>query len=735
MIKCRMEITRFMYPKDHEIESGDFAIFTARVIKHLTEEKPIEHSVFKTVSIKGNIPVLKIGEEYDIILDNPEINKYGTTYELIGVTKEIDVSNKKEVEDFLSTICGPRITKELMKLENPYELLMNKDDETLLKISGIGKTRLEQIYNNLDQFGDKSYAYTKLEPLGISKKLINTMCNKLGGAFGAVEVCFKEPYKLIDKVDGIGFIKADEIASKCGVNNPNLRMKYAILHILEKEGECGRSYLSYNQLINELKLLVIIDVIMLNQVIENLIQEDRITLSNDGNCIALVKYLKLESDIAIRIKEIKEAKGIIEIPDNWRETVKKIEERQGWKHTDEQMYGIEEALKNNIVVIRGLAGTGKSTIVNAISEILKDYTIEMCCLGAKAAQRLREVSGHNAKTIHRLIGLGIGNCKKTDYEVYADIIILDEASMVNGTIFLLLLKAISLGSKVIILGDNGQLNSIGNCSVFNDLINTKKISVVELTKIHRQAEKSAIITGSINIRKQKPIVDKKFIGEVTLGELQDLDLIVFPENEPLLKKILEKFKVFLEKTKDIMEVQIISPTKKKGILSCKNINEEIQKIYNKCEGKHIIGRDSVKMFIGDKVINLKNNYNSKDENDEPRPIYNGSIGILVKIEEKYCVVDFVGIGKVVINKNEFLNLNLAYAISCHSSQGSQWEYVIGAVEMSAYMLLNVEMLYTLITRASKHCSLAIERQALNICLSTVEQNTKQTLLPMFLEII
>lgn len=734
MIKCKMKMSKYMYPKEG-IESGDYAIFVATVTEYLSDEKPVEHPVFKTVSVKGCIPVLEIGEEYTFTLGKAETNKFGTSYELTSVTKDIDINNKAEVEDFLRSICGNKIANELMKLDNPYQLLLDRNNNELLKVKGIGESKLEQIYYNLDLFGDKSYAFSKLEPLGISRTLISKMCNKLGGAYGAVDVCFNNPYKLIDRIDGIGFIKADEIAAKCGYADNNVRIKYAILHVLETHGESGRSYLTSTQLLEELKRFTSIDFMNINNIIQKLIDEKRILLSEDGLLIALTKYIKLEQEIALRIFELANAKNNIEIPENWMEIVEKIEEKQGWKHTDEQIGGIETVLKENVVVIKGLAGTGKSTVVNAMAEVLKDYHIEMCCLSAKAAQRLREVTGYDAKTIHRLLGLGVGTQIKEDCEIYADIIILDEASMVNGTLFLKLIKAISLGSKLIILGDNGQLTSIGNCSVFNDLLQTDKIAVVELTKIHRQAQKSAIITKSIDIRKQIPIVEKSFTGHRIMGELQDLELFIEKDADPLMEIVKNKFREDMEVVRNVMEVQIITPTKSRGRLSAKKINEEIQKIYNPSNGDYILGRDKVKIFINDKIINLKNNYNSKDEDDKPRAVYNGSIGTVVKIEKNYCVVNFAGIGKVVVNKNDYENINLAYAISCHSSQGSQWERVIGAIDMSAYMLLNVEILYTLITRASEHCSLAIEKQAMGVCLSNVEQNTKQTLLPMFLSLI
>lgn len=734
-MKCKMKITKIMFPKNKTVlDAGGFGIFVTTVVKSISGGYPIVNEKFGTVSVKGIFPSLKVGGEYTFVLSNPETNQYGTTYEG-SVIVEIDRNNKKELEDFFNVICGKAITKELMKLEDPYGLLESKNSEELLKIKGIGKLKLRKMYKQMDSFGDRSIAYAKLEPLGLSRRLIDKMCSNLGGTAGAIHMCFNDPYAIVDKMKGVGFIKADEIARKCGCVDLDKRIKYAILYILETNAERGRSYLTANQVLTELKKIAQVEFFVVDQTIKVLGAEGRIVLSSCGNMVALVDYIKLESSIAERIMELSKATTHIKVPDNWRETVEAIEEKQGWKHTDEQIEGIETVLYNNVVLVRGLAGTGKSTVTNAMSEILNDYQISLCCLSAKASQRLREVTGRDAQTIHRLLGLGMKTDdeeKKEKPEIFSDIVILDEASMVNGTIFLQLIKAIRNGSKLIILGDNGQLTSIGNCSIFNDLIISGAIPVVELTKIHRQAKKSAIITESVKIREQKAICDSNFRGKMILGELQDLELYVEEESENLLKIIKDKFREDLDIVCDIMEVQIISPTKTRGGISVANINLEIQKMYNIMIGESFEGRDKVRIYVGDKVINLRNNYNSMNIEEENCPVWNGSIGKVIEIQEDYCVIDFIGIGKVIVEESDYNNINLGYAISCHSSQGSQWSRVIFAMDMSAYMLLNVEILYTGITRASKNCSLIVESRALQLAMKKVEQNTKQTLLPMFL---
>lgn len=733
MIKCEIKIKKIMYPKNKAVESGEYAIFAGEVIKHISGEKPIINVGFRTVSLKGNVPAIEEGNTFTIIFDKPETNNYGTSYSVVSISKEIDPTNKNQLKEYLNLVCGKTIAEELIKLENPYQLLTNKNDEELLKVKGIGESRLEQIYKNIGTYADYSQAYIALEPLGLTKNQIKNICLATGGAISAVEICKTNAYSLIDKVKGIGFKVADDIALKCGLSPfDDKRIKAAIKHILSICGESGKSYLLAHQLLQEIRKIISLEFFKLDSVIRQMVESNELCLSNDGMKVALPYYIKLEQDIANEIRRLVNAKSVIKIPENWKEQVKEIEEIQGWEYTDEQFVGIERVLLDNLVVICGKAGSGKSSITNAMTAILNMYDISLCCLSAKAAQRLRELTNsESASTIHKLLGLGLENKEDIDTQILSDIIIIDEASMISGSLFLTLLKSIKTGAKVIILGDDGQLTSIGNCAVFADLLRAKILSVVELTKIHRQAEKSAIITQSINIRKQIPICKKDFKGHMVLGELQDLELFML-DQEDLLYSIKKKFLEDLEIVKDILEVQVISALKTRGALSIKNINNEIQALVNPKTSKFFTGANDTKIYINDKVINLKNNYKAQDVEGMKKAVFNGSIGIVTNIDSDSVTIDFVGIGKVVIEKENFNNINLAYAISCHSAQGSQWQHVICAFDMSSYILLNVELLYTAITRAMLHCSLIIDQKTMEHCLRTVEQKTKQTLLPMFL---
>lgn len=730
MHKCVMKIKKIIYPKT-KIESGDFAIISTSLVKVIAGEKPILDKEFGTVTLKGNVPAIKLDEEYTFTFNNPSENRYGTSYFITNVTKEVNLLDKKEVLGFLEIVSGEKTAKELIKIENIYEKLMTRQSEELLKVKGIGEKRLESIYKKFDDLSDNSEAYSKLLPKGLTKERITNLCKVIKNPHLVVDLCFNNPYKLIDKVKGMGFIAADEIAEKCGYGDKAKRVKYGIMHVLNTEAEEGRTYLTSNQLMTKICEISKVDMDYVTPIIEELAKEGKLVLNETGTIISSKKYLDLEKSISLRIKDLMNSDTRIRSPRKWREIIQKMEEEQGWKHDEIQMQGIEKCLKNNVIVITGLAGTGKSTISNAVCEIFKDKDITMCCLSAKAAQRLNEVTGYPTSTIHKLLGIGKDYGDRKTKKINTDILIIDEASMINGTLFEKLLYSIDNGTKVLILGDTGQLTAIGNCNVFADIINSGIVPTVQLKTVHRQGKTSAINSKAIDIRHQKRIFDYSFIGTIAYGEKQDLIAHVL-EKEDMLELIKEKFSQRLLDVNDVREVQVITPMKNRGEISTKTINLAIQEMYTDTSKKYFLGKEGVKIYKGDKVINTKNNYKSKDESDNITPIFNGSIGIVKKITEKEVLIDFIGIGVVVVKDVNFDNIDLAYAITVHSSQGSQWRSTIVAIDILSYKLLNVELVYTAITRAIENCDFIIQPSAMNMAIRTVENKNKQTLLKNYL---
>ena len=369
--------------------------------------------------------------------------------------------------------------------------------------------------------------------------------------------------------------------------------------------------------------------------------------------IGLSKYYIVEHSVAEELIRIRNAKSDIYC-DNWRDRIEHLERNQGWKFTEEQMCGIETVLNNNITVIHGLAGSGKTSVVSGVLEALHQYSSVMCALSGRAASRMSEITGKEGFTIHRLLGYPKGDPKyqkfafnqddKLKYSIY----ILDEISMVDAKLFYYLLRAIPDGAKLICLGDSGQLESIGCGNIAYDMIYSAEIPTIELTKIHRQAARSAIITQSIAIRNGIQIIDKDWTGTEVRGDLKDLKLVCYSDSSNTFYNIMETFsRLSNQPDFNIMDCQIIVPVKTKGDACTYKINNTIQELYNPSakNKKEITRLTTDKPYVlreGDKIINVVNNYNLST------PIYNGNIGTIKSIgyseelDSRIMTIDFMG---------------------------------------------------------------------------------------------
>lgn len=757
-MRVKIVVNRILYPKASKIEGGQWGIISAKTKEVVEGEAPKTNS-WGTFSVKGNMCELKVGDVIDVTLHKEEENQYGFTYEIKDLHITMNNLSDKELVDYVLEITTNSQIKAEMELINVNELataLRNKDIKRLTEIKGMGEKTAEKLFERIDSKLNIHKAISELNKFGLTGVMIQKICSSYSSPEEAVYIVKNNPYDLIDKVDGVGYLKADEIAVKCGVDkNSPYRIKAAVKYILEKEAECGKSYISIFDFTSELISLLDISYDIIKPCLTEMREDKQILLSGKGKRVSLYEYAKLENEIALSIIERINKPLTIKKPENWMETVAEIEESQGWKFTDEQLQAIELGLDNNVIAISGLAGTGKTTIVEAIDKILSDSKVGTCALSAKAAQRIKEVTGRPSYTMHRMFGFFQTGVKKALYnraniydirnpkeedrkprpsDLY-NVIVLDEASMTNGTLFLEMLNHTKENAKIFILGDPGQLTAIGNCSVFNDLLNSKIVPSKNLTKIHRQAQKSAMITESINFRMQNPICSDNFRGSKIMGELEDLELHVYDDVEEITEVILDNFFRDLKIcNNNVLDVQVILPMKNRGNNSTKYINNAIQDAYIKNKDFGIEASKDTKFYVGDKVINTANNYEAKTTDGSTTAIFNGSIGIIVDIDftKNEVMVDF-GEGKIVII-SEIKKLNLAYAITVHSSQGSAWKRTIVAFDNSSYIMLNCEIVYTGMTRAYDYCTVIFEYKAMKKAIKTVEQKNKATFLQQFLEI-
>ena len=780
VIKLEISLQKIFFPKNaNSVDSGSFAIFMAKVEKVLDGDYDKKKN--KSIKLKGNVPTLNYGATYKLTCVLEESNeKYGDTYKILFMNKMIDLGDEYKQKEFLSTILTERQVEELFKThgDNVISLLDEGNTEELCKVKGITAKKAKRILSIYNDAKDYSDILMELAKLNLTNTFIKKITDYYSNPETAIKVVRENPYKLIE-IDGIGFKMADSIALKVGMDKFDIRRVGGyMVHYLQEQGEMGRSYVLYDELLKAVyDTLGFVPEEIMRRVAKVLVEQKTLIVSSDAQKIALNKYYKLETKLAKEI--IRLAKGLNDNNNNEicdvdnecvsdinmktkletyvptlkfvdvEERLAEIERGQGFEFTEEQKQAILSIMDNNVVVLTGLAGAGKSSTANGIVNLFDNANVVATALSGKASVRLKEATGLNATTIHRALGYGGGGFEyNKNNKMPCDVVVIDEATMINGSLFLCLLEAIPTGAKVIILGDIQQLTPIGNCQVFNDLLTCGVIKTVKLTKPHRQALRSGIIPLSIEIANNKPIFNNKFTGKQTLGELQDMFLDVHNKDCDLAQLVVEKFKEEMEIYKDVMKVQVCVPMRLRGSLSCYNLNNMIQEVYNP-KNEFVDNEDCIRILmekgtdeddrreyvlrVNDKVVNTVNNYNTISTNGVKTPIYNGNIGCITSIgSDGIVTIDFEGIGEVILDKNESKNLELAYAMTTHKLQGSGFDSVIVAMDGSSFIMNNAEQLYTAITRAKKRCTLVGDTTAIRKAILTKEVNKKQTFLCDFL---
>lgn len=761
ILKFECALDRIIYPKySKKVQSGDFAIFSMRITKWI--DNKIDE--IETIKLKGTTCTLEYGTTYKVFCKLAETHEiYGDTYGLIYISKCIDISSKDKQKEFLKNVLNENLVEKLFdEYDDVIKLLENRDVKSLMKIKGIGNQVALRMIDEYEESKDYSSIYMELGQLGFTHTFIKKLVDFYKSPDTVIDIVKNNPYDLL-RVEGIGFKKADEVACKVGITQYDIRrIKGFLLYYLNDQGEAGRSYLNYQDLMRALyDTLGFVPEEIVNATAKQMIDNNDVVVLDNGSKIALKKFYDLEKNIMNELFRLQI--GLVKVVENdsnkvdcihddyvpksfnignWETITENVEEKQGFMFTDEQRAAIKLSLDNHVMALTGGAGVGKTSTANGICSLYSGYSILACALSGKASVRITEATGLPASTIHRALGYQNGEFMfNKENKLAVDIVLIDEATMINGTLFLSLLEAIPTGAKVIIMGDVQQLTPIGNCQVFADILDSNVLPVVKLSKPHRQALRSGIIPTSIKIANQQQIFDGNYTGNAIIGELEDMELDISGKgnDESISDKIIKHFQVELEKFHDIMEVQICVPMRLRGELSCYNLNSKIQSIYNpklsNCNEIEIFlekKNDEAKKYIirvGDKVINTKNNYKCINSEGDTTPVFNGNMGIVKEIEKNgMCTIDFIGIGEVIFTKSDCKNLELGYACTVHKLQGSGFCSTIVGLDNSSYIMNNSELLYTAITRAKKYCVLIANNYAVVKSIQTKEVKTKQTFL-------
>lgn len=561
---------------------------------------------------------------------------------MIYISKCIDISSKDKQKEFLKNVLNENLVEKLFdEYDDVIKLLENRDVKSLMKIKGIGNQVALRMIDEYEESKDYSSIYMELGQLGFTHTFIKKLVDFYKSPDTVIDIVKNNPYDLL-RVDGIGFKKADEVACKVGITQYDIRrIKGFLLYYLNDRGEAGKSYLNYQELMKALyDTLGFVPEEIINSTAKQMINNKDVVVLDNGSKIALKKFYDLEKNIMNELFRLQI--GLVKVVENdsnkvdsihddyvpksfnignWETITEKVEEEQGFMFTDEQRAAIKLSLDNHVMALTGGAGSGKTSTANGICSLYSGYSILACALSGKASVRITEATGLPASTIHRALGYQNGEFMfNKDNKLAVDIVLIDEATMINGTLFLSLLEAIPTGAKVIIMGDVQQLTPIGNCQVFADILDSNVLPVVKLSKPHRQALRSGIIPTSIKIANQQQIFDGDYTGNTVIGELKDMEFDISGKGneESISDKIIKHFQIELEKFHDVMEVQVCVPMRLRGELSCYNLNSKIQSIYNPKlnDGNEIEiflekKKDETKKYtirVGDKVINTKNNY-------------------------------------------------------------------------------------------------------------------------------
>lgn len=748
-IKCKAVIKKVYFPKNLEEHiPGKWASMLLKIID-LEEGIPyIRYNEDDLIMVVGKAPSLSFFKEYRFSGKFQRHSTYGVQYEIEYMEVIAPIEDEMQQRAYLEYITTEHQVDLLYEnLRNPFEAVKNKDIIALMSVPGIGGKTAIQIIEKYSEKEDKANAMSRMKLLGITEKQADRLLEAYKSAEAAAYVVENTPYQMIKDVKGIGWSKADAIAQNNGFAPDSVaRIKAYLIYILQSLAEEGNSWTNVDDVVSRcIDDLELTSPDNIRTAIYELGEEGEIWWNEEKTKFALTRIIQLEKNIAEELYRLQSAKT-----DNFRLTREQIEvgiaqaeQKMGFEYTEEQRAAINLILKNNVCILTAPAGCGKSASVSAVLSILKGYPFAQTALSGRAASRLGELTGEEGKTIHRLLGVEEGRfVHNKEAPLDEDIIVLDEISMVGAELFYSLIQAIKTGAKLIMIGDDGQLESIGYCNIFKDMLTSEVIPVARLTKIHRQAARSAIITESNKVRRGYELIPRYWIGTETRGELKDLDLDIYDSSIDSQEHIINQFNKVYNALGSAEDIQIVLPQKNRGDICTARINSIVQEIVNpNGENPVVIGDEddvdrSYTLREGDRVIVNRNNYETKKVNGDKCPVFNGNRGIIKRIDNeskrKIMIVDFEQWGEIVITRGHWRDIELAYALTCHKLQGSEAGYVIIGLDMSAMTLLTKEWLYTAITRAKKRCILCAETNALRYCVSHTNIPYKRTFLRRFL---
>ncbi len=734
------------------IYKNDINSYCIAVLKLDKESRAIATELNDETTIVGYLPFVNIGDTLKVVGKVVEHQEYGKQFKVDTFEKSMPQTTKA-LERYLANCgikgIGPATAKHIVEMFGEDTINVFKFEPTkLAQVKGITKDKAIEIANTFIENWEVWQLVGFLDKFGIGPQSAEKIYKALGA--NAIDEINSNPYILIDLVNKVNFEQIDKMALGLGIEyNNEKRIRSGIKHALILMTFNGHCCTRYESLIDYVKKLLGVSE---NEVEDCLInmkaKEDIVLEERDGEeWVYLYPYYRAEEEVARRLIDLDTYKNVKKI-DKFDKELEMFEKKSNIDLSEKQKEAIKAINDNNVCVITGGPGTGKTTIIKTIIDIFKYNEMKpvLCAPTGRAAKKMTEATGEEAKTLHRLLEIGkLSDENPSMYKevsvapIDGDIVIVDEMSMVDLFLMNYLCKALYKGTKLVLVGDIDQLPSVGPGNVLKDIIESEEITTITLNKIFRQAARSKIIVNAHRVNEGIGFITKQEIEDgANADEYIDDDFFFVDERnkEKILYNIITLSGERLKNYGDydfFKNIQVITPTKK-GELGTKELNKILQQTINpsmETKKERKFG-DSI-FREGDRIMQIKNNYDIYWEKKEPRfeygsGVFNGEFGTICNIDEesKQVKIKFDDDKEVWYQFAELDQIEHAYAITVHKAQGSEFDVVLMPISQTAPMLLTRNLLYTGMTRARKLLIIIGNKNIIDFMINNADNKKRNT---------
>lgn len=698
---------------DHVIFRNDDNGYTVMVLKGLEEEQEL--------TCVGTFPAITQGASIEAMGNYITHPVYGKQFQISSYVEKMP-EDALAMERYLGSgaikgIGAALAARIVRRFGNDTMRIVEEEPERLAEIKGISEKKALEIAEQMTEKADMRRAMVFLQKYGISLNLGAKIYQKYGqSVYGVLQ---ENPYRLAEDISGVGFRIADEIASRIGIHtDSDYRIRSGMLYtLLQASGE-GHIYLPKEELFSRASRLLGVDVSYMEKHLMDMVVDRKLILkeTEEGTVVYPTHYYYLELNSAKMLCELN-----ILCPEDeqmMKKRISRIEKETGTELDEMQKQAVASAAQHGLFILTGGPGTGKTTTINAIIRYFEEEGAELRLAAptGRAAKRMTEATGYEAQTIHRLLelnglpegeqeGRAVHFDRNSENPLEADVIIIDEMSMVDISLMYSLLLAVTAGTRLILVGDENQLPSVGPGNVLRDIIRSGCFPVVELKKIFRQASESDIVVNAHKINRGEQVTINNKSRDFFFLKRYDADIII----RVVIALIQEKLPRYVDAKP--YEIQVLTPMRK-GLLGVERLNQILQRYLNPPDEKKKEKEIGQRLFReGDKVMQVKNNYQLEWEIlgrykipvDKGAGVFNGDTGIMTEINEfaETATVEFEDGRQAQYSFKQLEELELAYAVTIHKSQGSEYPAVIIPILSGPRMLMNRNLLYTAVTRARR----------------------------------